>query len=224
MKMIIIQVVVCMMLSVSSVLFGMESNKCKKISPHIPQGNLYSQCAWDTYASLNKNGTFSQTKIFHVEELKPLYTLRADIIKTENNNYCLKAKVPCGCCTTSPGRYGVDTCIELGDWVFLLPIDLTQEQLIMIKHIRKQGPFARNVFAFDDAGSRFCIDDVLCEVDLCSLNKEVVIPMPSSEKYNIGNNGNTMWLNCLRFALGCCFGVSQALLRDIYPGFTKHTT
>ena len=94
----------------------------------------------------------------------------------------------------------------------------------MVKHIRTQGPFAGNVFVLDDKGSRFWIDDVPCEVDLCSLNKEVVIPMPSPEKYNIGNNGNTMWLNCLRFALGCCFGVSQALLRDIYPGFTKHTT
>ena len=86
MKMIIVQVVVCAMVSVSSLLFGMESNKFKQISPYVSQGNIYSQCTWDTYASLDKDGTFSSTKILHVNAVQPLRTLRADIIKAENNS------------------------------------------------------------------------------------------------------------------------------------------
>lgn len=226
--MIIIQIVACMVLSVSSVLFGMEKEG-KATKQHILQEGLYILGFNNQYALLTKEGSVSCTNVFSGDVLKKNSLLKANIIKIENDNYCLKLENSCEFPDILQGGDG-----DYREGVGNNLLDLTPAQLKMILRVRQRWPLHDNVIVIDAKRNSFSVKSINShhEMSGCIDNASYKKNAPS---YNLNapNTINleadkTMNIDYLDILLGCCFGIPQVLLEVLceglhpnYPDFTK---
>jgi hypothetical protein len=229
--MIIIQIVACMALTVSSVLFGMEKEG-EATKQHIFQEGLYILDFNNKYALLTKEGTLSRTSVFSGDAIKRNFLLKANIIKTENDNYCLKLENSCGSSGILQGGYGDDR-EEVGNNL----LDLTPAQLKTILRVRQRWPLHDNVIVIDDKRNSFSVKSINSHhdmsgcVDNASYKKNASsYGLKAANTINLETD-NTMKIDYLDILLGCCFGIPQVLLEVLYeglhpdyPDFTKKTT
>lgn len=177
MKLMIYNVLICGLMSNSAV-FGMEN---KRVTPYVAQGNLYTRYGCGKYAPFKEDGTASNKYIFDESSLKPPTQFRGDIVRLEDDKYYIEAKVQYGRCT----EVKEDSHTDLGRWHFFVPIDLTIEQLKKLINIRQQGQFAGSIFALDDKGNQFYINDIECDInDECILQPETEILIEKPIKFN----------------------------------------
>jgi hypothetical protein len=184
MKSILLHGLIGSLISVSGVIVGMEKNQ---ISPYISQGNFYTQYGFGKYAPFNRDGTISDKHIINENTLKSLNKFKGDIIKKEDTYY-IKVKI----------QYRLDEYrdleyIDLGRYPFFVPIDLTQEQLKELTRIHtQQGQFAGSIFALDDKGNQFYIDDIPRELDFFDFTEKAIKISPLEKSNNVNNNDTFM--------------------------------